>query len=620
MRIRLAHLAYLPLRAAATLLLFTTASFADDTTMIPKPVYNLKPISRAEIATAVNMGEPITARTILAEDIASVLNEAVGSQNKCQDRRALRIENSTIKGDLVIADQEVADHIETNPVPSRWLPLPITIKASSIAGQVHIVDIKFLCEFDLSDTTLSDQLIINNATFALDVVATSTNFVKGLSARYVEWRGSVIFQRANFMSNTEFVYNRFGETSFQEAIFHHYGSFLGSNFEGPMDFTMAIFQQDAQFSNTSFSSKSMRRLAPFGPFNRTEFNGQAIFRESKFERLSFGTTVFRNGVDLHHANGDILQFESVELRGRCNLDDVNLQDLEFNGFEGTMTIDGDAVFRRARLTQAWFTRIIFKNGVDFGQAKFIRKIGFIGVSFSDDVHFEDAEFPKVIQQTGSVAHEGRNVFLFDDVTLERGLYVEAPQILARSRWWAFWEEDKTLFEVLLDAGDFPREDDVVAVNRLLWRELERAFRISDNLALKNFATYRVSNLAEADLTQPLRTISIVSRWFWGYSLRPIRVIFWFTFCLFLFAGIYWTQLEYLSLTTGERCRRSKNALVFSWRTSWELKFGYEHSSTALFRAVTVAQSILAKLLVTCFVYSLTQTSPLLSELMKKLLP
>jgi len=59
---------------------------------------------------------------------------------------------------------------------------------------------------------------------------------------------------------------------------------------------------------------------------------------------------------------------------------------------------------------------------------------------------------------------------------------------------------------------------------------------------------------------------------------------------------------------------------FSSKTAWELKYGYENSTTPVFQAITLMESTLGKLLLACFAYSLSQTSPLLDELMKKLLP
>lgn len=45
-----------------------------------------------------------------------------------------------------------------------------------------------------------------------------------------------------------------------------------------------------------------------------------------------------------------------------------------------------------------------------------------------------------------------------------------------------------------------------------------------------------------------------------------------------------------------------------------------HSRTALVAGITILESILGKIFITCFVYALAQASPLLSELAKKVLP
>jgi hypothetical protein len=69
-----------------------------------------------------------------------------------------------------------------------------------------------------------------------------------------------------------------------------------------------------------------------------------------------------------------------------------------------------------------------------------------------------------------------------------------------------------------------------------------------------------------------------------------------------------------------RLTRAGRSLAFSARTAWELKYGYDNSVTPAFRMITLSESVLAKVLLACFAYALTQASPLLSELMKKLIP
>ena len=97
----------------------------------------------------------------------------------------------------------------------------------------------------------------------------------------------------------------------------------------------------------------------------------------------------------------------------------------------------------------------------------------------------------------------------------------------------------------------------------------------------------------------------------------MRLLVWFAILLVAFALIYWTQFSDLAVTSRERARR---ALVFSTRTAWEFKYGYDNSATPTFQVITLAQSVLAKLMIALFAYALTQTNPLLSELTKTLLP
>jgi hypothetical protein len=207
--------------------------------------------------------------------------------------------------------------------------------------------------------------------------------------------------------------------------------------------------------------------------------------------------------------------------------------------------------------------------------------------------------------------------VFNDVTIGKGIYIEADQWLVKAPWWAFWRADEPrIYAANPDLKDDPKQ-------RRLWRELVRAFALAGNLQLKNDAEYRLQQMTEPVLAQPQRLLSVLSRWFWGYGVRPARAFIWFASSLVVFAVVYWTQLKSSDVDrkgSQERWVPAKDALVFSWRTSWELKFGYEHSANFTFRAVTIVQSISAKILLSCFAYSLTQTSPLLSELMKKLLP
>ena len=115
-------------------------------------------------------------------------------------------------------------------------------------------------------------------------------------------------------------------------------------------------------------------------------------------------------------------------------------------------------------------------------------------------------------------------------------------------------------------------------------------------------------------------MDVLSKWFWGYGLRPLRVLAWEFILILAFAALYWTQL---SVAKGGRkgvIRRLCNSIVFSARTSWTFTYGYEHSRTMTWQLITVAQSSLAKICLACFLYALSNTSPLLNDLVKRIVP
>jgi hypothetical protein len=184
--------------------------------------------------------------------------------------------------------------------------------------------------------------------------------------------------------------------------------------------------------------------------------------------------------------------------------------------------------------------------------------------------------------------------------------------LIRSPWWAAFREDQPrfLYNERTENADDSKD------SRRIWRELRRAFELAKNVELQNYAEYRLRVLDEASHTGEEKLAATASRWFWGYGFRPMRTLLCLVLVVLVFAAIYRTQLP----TLMGRLGRVRFALLFSARTAWELKYGYNNSGTPAFRVITTTESILAKLILAFFAYALTQTSPLLSELMKKLLP
>ncbi|ALL71374.1 hypothetical protein K788_00009580 (plasmid) [Paraburkholderia caribensis MBA4] len=113
----------------------------------------------------------------------------------------------------------------------------------------------------------------------------------------------------------------------------------------------------------------------------------------------------------------------------------------------------------------------------------------------------------------------------------------------------------------------------------------------------------------------------MDRLFWGYQLKPLSVVGWLALLIFAFALVYLGQTRSLGEGRGPIARswtRFRFALMFSLRTTLQPKFGYERSTTSLFKAITSLQWVLSVILLTCLLYTVSKTSPLINELIKKL--
>jgi uncharacterized protein YjbI with pentapeptide repeats len=604
--------------AAAVLFLPVTGRTAETAPPLPQ-------MDRAAMTAAIMSNQPIVGRTILGEDLAAVLKGLVASAKECDGAHGLKINGSVVKGAVDLSGGS-ADSI-------IWLPIAVTINNTSVTDPITIARMGLSCPWDLSDTTFNEVLTFNAVTTADTFVADRAVFKNGIEALGVSWQSSVSFKRTQFFGNAEFASGQgpkggpilsvfSGNADFDEAVFHRGANFLASKFSKKTDFRYAQFLRDAQFSNTTIGPGSTYG----GPFYMSEFLGQGIFRNTHFVSLKLYKTRFQGDLDFHRADGMSLTLQSVDLKGAANFDDAHLASLEINGFSGSMTVEGDAIFRRASIMHLALTRVSFKKSVDLQEADLGSRVLFTTVHFGGDLHLEDATFgsPDPGDDDGTAdGTEGVRVppqFLMKDVTTSGGIYADASQLLVSPPWWAIWRENTPRFTTDQGSDD---DDQSRPEKRRLWRELERAFQKAENLQMKNYAAYMVSSLDEADQSQPARTYSVLSRWFWGYGVRPMRVLFWAAIMVVAFACLYATQLRSLGEKQPPLRRiflRAQHALVFSARTAWELRFGYQNSRSTAFKCITLVESVLGKALLACFAYALTQTSPLLSDLMKKLLP
>ena len=615
-----------------------TSASAEPSEITKELAAKLPPISRMELLQAVQTGRTIRGRFIQGTDLSSFLNWSSGKGTACKGPDSLRIEQSYINGDIVIGQQEKSggedssEPGEPQPPPPTdiHIKFPLAIVGSSVHGQVTLTKATFECSANLTETVFADIFRADNSTFTGE----DAIFQKELLASMSTWRESVSFKRVQFFLNVEITaLSRPGQSKFlkgadfQDAVFHRFANFMGHRFEGHTSFRYTRFLDEANFGQSYIGAGPAGRLT--GPFYMTEFAGRAIFRGAAFKGLTFFKTMFRAGFEMNNVHVNSLTLMRPALTGDVDFSDSRIDRINFLG---AMTVNGAALFRRARFKNASFARVIFTKLVDCEGAQFDSSLDLRRVTFQDDLHLEDAILPGEISPPVDAKADNKAEFVLYDTTFNKGVYAQPEHLLVAPLLWRFWEEDVPRFSqesVIEDDEDDDLQHRQAAVleaaerNRRMWRELERAFHVAGDLTLENYAAYKLLCLEEADKKGFSKLCSRWSRWFWGFSLRPVRVLGWIGVTILGFAGIYWTQLSAVKKglpTLAGSWARIKAAMYFSARTAWEAKFGFDHSTTTVFRVLTLFQSIGSKGLLACFAYSLSHTSPLLNELMKKLIP
>ncbi|TSE13522.1 hypothetical protein C1D09_003340 [Mesorhizobium intechi] len=586
----------------------------------------LPAIGLADIVSAIDAKQPIVGREIQSTDLNAALITLGTHQNICDDTKAVIIQNSSIIGSLNFgngnspnvdddAGDQPPDQIE--PILTDWLPVAITIRSSSVSGGITLERVNVSCGLRLTDTTVDDAITFRQTAFDGPVDFTGSVLKDGLKALGVWWVGPVSFRGTDFGGAVEFIldHNRksvFGQDAdFEYAKFRRHASFLNTKFLGPTSFRHTLFAMDANFGQSEFHAGPRR--APTGPFYAAEFSARALFRRVRFKSLIFLKTVFHDAVDFSGARGEGLTFYGVTLAGRTDFDDARIERIKLDGFNGLGSMDGETIFRRAVFHRVEFNRILFRKAVHFEGTSVLCRVALNTVSFGSDLSMEDASFPNS-EDSGRCPDTNETKEAPDVsmrlVTFDGPVYADLPQLFKGKPWWAIWGEDE------------PRLD-VQGEEKRFWRDLERAFQKANSLELKNEADYRERHLAEEDQHGAEWLQSVFSRVFWGYGLAPLRVVVWAALMILVFAGVYWTQIdddEFPATSVSMTLRRANLALAFSYRTAWQMQYGYGRSRTAPFAAITILESIFGKILIACFVYALAQASPLLSELAKKLLP
>jgi hypothetical protein len=472
-------------------------------------VPDARPIPRSELAAAAEKGEPVIGRLIEGKDIAAVLAGYLAPTASCVPHAGLHIQKSTIRGEIALASELVRDKPrgkkstkqavdddddETSSGgddkrPEKWISIPWSITDSTVNDPLSLKSIGLACALDVSRSTFKELVQFSTTTFMGDVVAEAGDFQSGLEAQGASFNGVVRFPRAKFTKNFESTSARFEKNvDFRDAAFGRLANFIGSRLLGRMDFRYAQFAAGGNFSSAALGGEPAASFS--GSFYMAEFSGLANFRRARFKRLRFWRTTFRNGADFNAVHGKSLQLYGVTLSGRFALDGTaNVEDVQLDGFGGSMVVDGDAVFRGATMKKLTLRRMAFKRTVDFQGVSIGSKAVIQTVSFEGDLRLEDGLLPGT-QQTRDATPDGAEPkagttnadpaqdqtvkdqtvkdekdqtatdrtpdeekpaprkpaeITVRDITLNKGFYIDRDQFFAERPWWAFWREDSPRF-------------------------------------------------------------------------------------------------------------------------------------------------------------------------------
>jgi uncharacterized protein YjbI with pentapeptide repeats len=476
---------------------------------------------------------------------------------------------------------------------------------------------------------------------------------------HCEFRGKVDFSTTIFKGDASFQQSVFDQhVLFQDAIFEGIGHFVGATFHGDVAFWGAAFRQRSSFAYATFDNWAIFSQATFDDganFAFDTFHGDAAFRGTSLKEIAhfnrfedfarhidFDNAKFVGTLDLTQARIDgtatfyrstfnndsffvdinkelparnggegSMEFHGVTFTGRVYFKNSTLARLSFSPTAPSPLTEGDlpapsheavspttfgrtAVFSGLRCDNADFSEVEFHDYADFTGSKFISFVSFNSATFEQEANFTRAEFPSMHNSSQPKDRSGLGLDM-DDVQFQKPVSLSWQQI-----------DDKVKIE---------------GPNG--WKRLEETFARSGELQGQNECMYRDRVAEAADKNGSAKLLDDFEYWFWGYGIRPWRVIVWIVPTYLIFVCLYFSQTAGIAEGTGKGhayWKRAAFSIAFALRTSWSLGYGYANARTPLFRVITTANSVVLKLMLICLFKTLTNLSPLLNELFRKLIP
>lgn len=588
------------MRSACIILLFLVAFVSQAQAEAVKPA-----IAESEFLRLVNEDKDITGRTVKAELLVKALSLGNGVTAK----------ECSIEGDLVFRNKEASSLNIIDTVVNGKIKFDGTTfkEQLTFSGKTAFNDevtfdnvtfndlftidgeVVFNKWFHAYSCKFSEQVRLDNVSFKNGASFNASTFNKLASfiATKTSGRG-MYFEKASFLGPAElddmFIY---GEAEFSEAKFKDIADFSYSEFLGEeVNFLDVEFSGTATFSHT--------KMIGTVTFADVKFLGDAHFDQinsgsGPFNVLMLGDALIRGKLVL----------ASTSFHGRAYFDESLLYFFTLSNHGGKERNRNPTIFEKRLIAPNLvckvcdFTEVEFRDYVDFSNAWFTETVVFSGASFDGEVDFYGARFPPLT----SVNNKMSGGISFDKVRFEKTVHLDYSQLRETSPWWRVWANPKTK---------------VSNLDTTTWGALERAFKNSGSTDSQNEAFFNKRSLAPYSdgPDRENRAANFFEKRFWGYGVRPWRLFFWILILLGGFTAIYFSQTKPL----GSIMERLRFALDFTWRTSVTIGYGYQQSRTTLFKTLTLIHSVVFKIMVLCLLKAVANVSPLLNDLIGKLLP
>ena len=555
------------------------------------------------------------------------------SAKRCPDPKPIRIwlNESIVEGGIELSPPESQPASELDNEGE-------TAKAPG-SGAPTVVDVQLFCNkcifpperyppINISGLQFARSLSFNNSTFGVPVTIANSKFSASLSFQGSEFledfqmtksvshhtrkggppniagarfTGANFHKEADFSESTFVTRTDFTGTSFHErALFRRvtvrgYTAFIGARFEKVAVFSASTLEGALLFSGARFLGPAYFNRINAGPGEQSA--GTIDFASAIFsQRASFRDSQFRMLLAAHGAGARATVQDTYQKLFGIPVDDQEL--LVSTSFEKP------ASFTRFRCLLCDFTGVEFLDESDFMGAKFGHAVSFADVTFGKTAAFDGAEFPPPIGDE-ALDHLHHTALLTPDVTKYSATYLDGVK----------FRQDATLVWQQLDSRVSP-------LSAGTWASLDDFFRRAGDLESQNAAVYaRAVDQAGRIDGFTARVIDRAQRYLWGYGTKPAYLLGWMVLAFVMCTWAYWTQTQPLAEDRPKWrgiAARLGYALEFSTRTSLQFGYGYTNARTQTFKVIAVTQTTLLKVLFVLLIVSLSRTSPLLQQVVSRL--